>query len=211
MIPCAGIRLLPGKTLGVSPITLWQRSTHQKCLPRALDLTGDLPVVVGRHSCETARKNLAVLRYEFLQEVWIFPVDRFESDIHTTARHRAVGSAESRTAGGSFWLHVFGCERMSLARFAVKCAPAKERIVFNFLQPVRRVRALFVAGRDITGDGFPLRFCLGAFKNNKVACHRKSALIGRRFSSFCKVRLFAFTPLIRLSDLLPQLPPLLLR
>jgi hypothetical protein len=155
------------------------RLVHQQCLTGALDFAGDFPVVVRWHPCEAAGQNLAILSDESLEEVGVLPVDGLEGDVHAAARHRAVGTAEGGAAGGCFWLHIrFRWVDESLLCFLVHGAAAKERVVFHLLQAIGGVRALFVARRDVTGDGFAFRACLGALKNDEVACHKCFSKLG---------------------------------
>ena len=64
------------------------------------------------------------------------------------------------------WVSVLPLFRLPMHR-----AAAQERIVFHLLQTVWGVGALFVAGGNVTGDGFAFRTGFRAFEDNEVACH----------------------------------------
>src|SRR5438445_2841166 len=54
---------------------------------------------------------------------------------------------------------------------------AEKRIVFLFLQPVRRARTLLVSKRHVTRDRFAQRFRFGALKDDNFLCHRNYSLV----------------------------------
>lgn len=126
-------------------------------------------MVVRGHASEAAGNNFAVFGHEFLQEIRILPVDRFERNVHAAAGHDSVGATKRGTAGWSLGLHINLGD--ALLGFPVNGPTAQEGVVFHLLKAVRCVWALFVAGRDIAGDGFAFRAGLGALKYDEVACH----------------------------------------
>src|SRR4051812_42102372 len=65
---------------------------------------------------------------------------------------------------------VLGC--IKLLGFAMERVALQIRVVFLLFEPVRCVRALFVARRDIARDGFAFGFCLRAFEDDKIAAHK---------------------------------------
>src|SRR5215471_17210194 len=88
---------------------------------------------MGRHTGDAAGKNLAALGHEFLQEIGIFVIDRFDRDVDPAPGHRAVGAAKCGTAFGGFGLHQITWSRdeacvcanadcISFSRAALACA-----------------------------------------------------------------------------------------
>jgi hypothetical protein len=143
----------------------------------ALDRTGNLAVKLGRNTCHTAGKNLTGLGGEFLKEFNVFIVDLSLGDVVTTVRHWAVSLPEcdaaflvlrSRYCGHDGKYLVF---EKRLAKLAVQCAAAKERIILHLFQTTWGIEALLVARGSVTGGGFPFRFCFGAFEDDDIACH----------------------------------------
>src|SRR5438067_12789568 len=61
-------------------------------------------------------------------------------------------------------LAVLGCNR--IFSFAVKRVFPQKRIVFLFLEPVRRLRALFVPLGHVTRNRFTERFGFGEFEGD---------------------------------------------
>src|SRR5260370_4515185 len=49
---------------------------------------------------------------------------------------------------------------------------SKKRIVFRFLEPVRRAGTFLVPKRHVTRNRFAKRFRFGAFENDDFLCHR---------------------------------------
>jgi len=78
---------------------------HQQHGPAAFDLAGDFAVEMGRHAGDAARKNLAALGDEFLQEIGVLVIDRFDGDVDPAPGHGAIGAAKCRTAFGGLGLH----------------------------------------------------------------------------------------------------------
>ena len=109
---------------------------HQQRRAAAFYFTRDPAMQMRRHARHAARQNLAALGDEFFQEIGVLVIDRFERDVDPSPRHCAIGAAKSGAAFGGLGFHLF--------RFSVQCVSFQERIVFLFLQPVRRARAFFV-------------------------------------------------------------------
>ena len=57
------------------------------------------------------------------------------------------------------------------------------RVVLFLFEPVRSVRALLVARRDVTRDGFAEGFRLGAFEDDEIAGHSGGLFLF--FLGFC--------------------------
>ncbi len=53
----------------------------------------------------------------------------------------------------------------------MKRVAAQKRVVLLLLEPVWRVWALLVAGRNVPRDRLPFSLSLGAFENNLVTRH----------------------------------------
>ena len=121
---------------------------------------------VRRHTGDAAGKNLAALGHEFFQEIGIFVIDRFNRDVDPAPGHGAIGAAKSGTAFGGLGLH------RQLLGFAMKRVLSQKRIVFLFLEPVRRARTFFVPKRHVTRNRFAERFRFGAFESDNFLCHR---------------------------------------
>src|SRR5438132_5691276 len=68
-------------------------------------------------------------------------------------------------------LAVLGCIG-KLFGFAMKRVLSQKRIVFLFLEPVRRARTFLVPRRHVARDRFAERFRFGAFENDNFLCHR---------------------------------------
>src|SRR5207237_5578119 len=64
---------------------------------------------------------------------------------------------------------VLGCIRLRC--FAMKRVLAQMRIVFLFLEPVRRLRALLVPRAHVTRDRFAERFRFGALEGDNFLGH----------------------------------------
>src|SRR5207302_8005891 len=72
-------------------------------------------------------------------------------------------------------LAVLGCIR--LLGFAMKRVLPQKRVVFLFLEPVRRARTFFVSLAHVTRNRFTERFRFGAFENDNFLCHRRYSLV----------------------------------
>src|SRR5438132_8341378 len=72
-------------------------------------------------------------------------------------------------------LAVLGC--IGLFGFAMKRVLSQKRIVFLFLEPVRRARAFFVPRGHVTRDRFAERFRFGAFEGDNFLRHRRYSLV----------------------------------
>ena len=127
-----------------------------------------------RHSGDATWQNLAALGHKFFQQIGILVIDRFDSDVDAAARHRAIGAAESGTAFGGFWLH------RQLLRFAVEGVLLQKRIVFLFLEPVRRLGAFLIARSHVARRGFAQRLRFRAFESNDFLGHKLLLGVGRR-------------------------------
>src|SRR2546430_9585358 len=68
-------------------------------------------------------------------------------------------------------LAVLGCIR--LFGLAMKGVLPQKRIVFLFLEPVRRLRALLVSLGHVTRNRFAERFRFGAFEGDNFLGHRR--------------------------------------
>lgn len=152
------------------------RLFHQENSAGALDLTGDFAVKVSCQSSETARKNLATLGSEFLEEVRILEVNSIDGDVETTTRHHAVGAAEIGAAlwclgntHGSISLRVL---RNGLFGLAVEGVSAKIRVVLLLLKTAWGIEAFLVAGRCVAGYRLSFGNRFGAFNGNDVAWHK---------------------------------------
>jgi len=119
---------------------------------------------VCRHAGHAPWKNLATLSYELFQQIGIFIINRFDRDVDTAARHRAIGTAKSGAAFGSFRLHLFS--------FAMERVFAQERIVFLFFEPVRGARTFFVSPGHVTRDRFAERLRFGALESDNFLRHK---------------------------------------
>jgi len=117
-----------------------------------------------RHTGDATRKNLAAFGDELLQKIWVFVIDRFDRNINPASRHCPISAAKGGAAFGGLRLHLFG--------FAMERVLTQERVVFLFLEPVRRARTFFVPSGHVARDRFPQRFCLGAFKSNDFLGHK---------------------------------------
>ena len=115
------------------------KSFHQEHRATALDFASDFTMEVRRHTGDAAGKNFAALGHEFFQEIGIFVIDRFNRDVDPAPGHGAIGTAKCGTAFGGLGLH------WKLLSFAMKRVLSQKRIVFLFLEPVRRARTFFVA------------------------------------------------------------------
>jgi hypothetical protein len=67
-------------------------------------------------------------------------------------------------------LGVLGCTG-SLLRFPMETMPLQEWIVFLFLEPIGRARALLVSRGHVTRRRLAERFRLGAFQSNNLLRH----------------------------------------
>jgi len=121
---------------------------------------------VRRHTGDAAGKNFAALGHEFFQEIGIFVIDRFNRDVDPAPGHGAIGTAKCGTAFGGLGLH------WKLLSFAMKRVLSQKRIVFLFLEPVRRTRAFFVPHSHVTRNWLAERFRFGAFESDNFLCHR---------------------------------------
>src|SRR5256885_10252850 len=72
-------------------------------------------------------------------------------------------------------LAVLGCIR--LFGFAVKRVLPQKRIVFLFLEPVRRARTLLVPPGHVTRNRFAERFRFGAFESDNFLGHRRYSFV----------------------------------
>ena len=138
----------PSTPLGMTNLAEPNLSLHQQHRSAALDLARDFAVHVCWHACHAARKNLAAFSDKFFQEIRIFVIDRFERNINPTPWHWSIGATERGTAFWRFWLHWW------LLGFAVQRVSPQKRIVFLFLQAVRRARTFFISCRHVTRGGF---------------------------------------------------------
>ena len=85
----------PGCTLGVATGRLRQGTLlHEESGTGTLDLTGDFTMKAGGHAGHATWQDLAALGDEAFEKVGLFIIDRLDVEIHATAWHRAVGSAE---------------------------------------------------------------------------------------------------------------------
>src|SRR6267378_793150 len=147
------------------------KSLHQQHGTAAFDLAGDFAVEVRRHPGDAAGKNLAALGHKLLQEIGIFVIDRFDRDVDPAPGHGAIGAAKCGTAFGGLGLH------RELFGFAMKRVLPQKRIVFLFLEPVRRAWTFLVPKRHITRDRFTERFRFSAFESDNFLCHRLYSLV----------------------------------
>ena len=60
---------------------------------------------VSRHTGDTPRQNLSAFGDEFAKEVRVLVIQRFNCDIDTTPRHRAIGATEIRSAFSGLRFH----------------------------------------------------------------------------------------------------------
>jgi hypothetical protein len=60
---------------------------------------------VRGHSGDAAGKNLAAFGDEFLEEIGVLVINRFDCDVDSAPRHGSIGAAKSGTTFGGFWLH----------------------------------------------------------------------------------------------------------
>jgi hypothetical protein len=134
------------------------------------------------HAGNPTGKNFAALSHEFLQQIRIFVIDCLHGDVDPAPRHGSIGAAKCGTTFWRFWLHCW------LFRLAVQCASPQKRIVFPFLQSVRRAWTFLVASRHVTRRRFPKRLSLRAFKGNNLLRH-DSLLFHLRWSGFFLLRL----------------------
>ena len=123
-------------------------SLHQQDRAAALDLPRDFAVHVCRHAGHAARQDFAALSDEFFQEIGILVIDCFESNIDPAPRHWTIGATECGTALWRFWLH------QRLLGLAVQRVPPQKWIVFPFLEPVWRARALFISRGHVARSRF---------------------------------------------------------
>ncbi len=155
----------PSTPLGMTNLAEPNLSLHQQHRSAALDLARDFAVHVCWHAGHAARKNLAAFADEFFQEIRIFVIDCFERNIDPTPWHWSISAAERGTALWRFWLHWW------LLGFAVQRVSPQKRIVFLFLQAVRRARTFFISRGHVTRGGFAQSFRLGAFKSDNFLRH----------------------------------------
>ena len=142
----------------------------------ALDCVCDAAMQVRRDASQAARQDSTALDDEAFQQFGIFVVDGLDHQVDTATRHRAIGPAHGGAAFGCLGLHV------GLFGLAVQRVAAEMRIVFLFLQPARRARALFVAGAHVARDRLAFGGGLGALESNDVLCHGFSVFaFGRGF------------------------------
>src|SRR5437667_12621442 len=120
---------------------------------------------VRRHAGYATRKDLPALADKFFQQIGVLVIDRFDGDIDPAPRHGAIRAAERGTAFWGFWLHQL------LLGFAVQRVSPQKRIVFLFLEAIRRARTFFVSRGHVARDGFAQRFSLGAFKSDNFLRH----------------------------------------
>ena len=78
---------------------------HQQDRAAALDLAGDLAMHMRRHAGNAAGENFAAFGDKFFQQIGVFVIDRFDRDVDSPPRHRAIGAAKCGTAFGGFGLH----------------------------------------------------------------------------------------------------------
>jgi len=117
------------------------------------------------HAGNSTGENFAALSHEFLQQIRIFVIDCLHGDVDPAPRHGSIGATKCGTTFWRFWLHYW------LFRLAVQCASPQKRIVFPFLQSVRRAWTFLVAGRHVTRRRFPKCLSLRAFKGNNLLRH----------------------------------------
>src|SRR4051794_13275024 len=97
-------------------------------------------------------------------------------------RRRGMGRFARRKAERR--LGVLGWDMVKrLLGLPMQRAPLQVRVILLLLEPVGRVRALLVAGGNVTRRGFALRARLGAFQDDEIAGHKWLffALGGRLF------------------------------
>src|SRR5207244_12268364 len=109
-----------------------------------------------RHAGDAAGENLAALGHEFFQEIGIFVIDRFNRDVDPAPGHGAIGTAKCGTAFGGLGLH------WKLLSFVMKRVLSQKRIVFLFLESVRRELVFFILTIYVTRYWFSVRLCFGA-------------------------------------------------
>lgn len=78
---------------------------HQKHGTRALDLVCDFAMQVSGHPCDATRDDLSAFRNKATEQIRVFVINRFDCEVDAPAGHRAVRSAEIRTALWRFRLH----------------------------------------------------------------------------------------------------------
>src|ERR1700736_5156276 len=118
-----------------------------------------------RHSGDAAGKNLAALGHEFFQEIGIFVIDRFDRDVDPAPGHGAIGAAKCRTAFGGLGLH------QELLGLAMKGVLSQMRVVFLFLESVRRARTFLVPRGRVTRNRFAQRLGFGALEGDNFLRH----------------------------------------
>jgi len=80
-------------------------SAHQQHRPCTLNLSGNLPMKMRRHSRHPPRKNLPTLGDKLFQDIRVFIVEGIKGDIRSTPKHRAIGLPKVSPTLRSFWLH----------------------------------------------------------------------------------------------------------
>ena len=118
-----------------------------------------------RHPCDASWYDLAAFRNKFPEQVRILIVDRLSRNIDSAPGHCAICAPESRAAFCVFWLH------NESTNFPMKRPTAQKRVVLLLFEPVRRVGALLVAGRNVSRSGLSFSLGLRAFENYFVARH----------------------------------------
>src|SRR5213083_112562 len=122
---------------------------------------------VCRHPGYATRKNFATFSDEFFQEIGILVIDCFESNIDPAPRHWTIGATERGTAFWRFWLH------QRLLGLAVQRVSPQKRIVFLFLEPIWRARALFISRGHVARRRFAEGFRFGAFQSDNFLRHSR--------------------------------------
>ena len=117
-----------------------------------------------RHPGDPPGQNLATFGHEFFEQIRVFVIDRFGSNIDATAWHNPVRPSKIRSALGIFRFHY-------LFHLPMKSATPKKRVIFLLLQAAWRIRAFFVTRRDVTGDRLAFCSCFCAFERNDVPWH----------------------------------------
>jgi hypothetical protein len=138
---------------------------HQEDGAAALDLAGDPAMQMRRHASDAARENFAALGDKFFQHIRVFVINRFDRNVDSPPRHGAIRASKGGTTLGSFGLHGW------LLRFPMESMPLQEWIVFLFLEPIGRARALLVSRGHVTRRRLAERFRLGAFQSNNFLGH----------------------------------------
>jgi hypothetical protein len=72
---------------------------------------------VSRHAGDAPRQNLSAFGDELAKEIRVLVIQRFNCDIDTTPRHRAIGATEVRSAFSGLRFH--GAILLPDARYGV--------------------------------------------------------------------------------------------